>query len=478
MKLNAIEITNPYLSLDPIFYSKVSPTPLENPHLIHANRRVAKRLGMDEEELESDRFVQLLNGAYPLKGSDTFAMCYAGHQFGYFVPRLGDGRAINIGTIDGYHLQLKGAGLTRYSRMGDGRAVLRSSIREYLMSEAMNGLGIPTTLCLGIIGSEHPVHRNGTETGAMVCRVSSSWVRFGTFEYFAVHGFHEELKALADYVIAESFPHIQGKPDPYNLLFNEVMVITARLMAQWMSVGFNHGVMNTDNMSIAGLTIDYGPFAFLDDFKWDNVCNHSDFEGRYSYANQPGIAKWNLERLIKALSPLTDESEMEKILSIYDKVYTRYTHYYMCKKLGLEGTVEGDPELIDEMYDMLEALQVDYTLFLRTLSHYSYQGDRTALLALGLYHQPMNAWLDRYDARIKHLDPSERQKQMLGANPKYVLKNYMLQEAIEAAEKGDFSVVENLFTVAQSPFEEHPSFERWAKATPVAIKNQTMSCSS
>ena len=476
MKLNELKLTNPYLKLSDTCYDRVSPTPLVKPHLIHANKDIAKLLDIDENELQTEAFVKFLNGQYTVEGSEPFAMCYAGHQFGYFVPRLGDGRAINIGTIDKYHLQLKGAGMTEYSRNGDGRAVLRSSIREYLMSEAMLGLSIPTTHCLGLIGSEQDVRREKIEKGAIVCRVSSSWVRFGTFEYYANQGMFKELEALADYVIDESFPHIKGKNNRYTLLFNDIMIITARLMAQWMSVGFNHGVMNTDNMSIAGLTIDYGPYAFLDDFRHENICNDTDVEGRYSFANQPQIGKWNLRMLMMALSPLTTTEKMEKNLALYDKIYIRYFHYYMCKKLGLEGTVEGDPELIDDMLDMLESLHVDYTLFLRTLSHY--EGDREALLGTGLYHEPMNAWLDRYDERIKNIDNTERKKQMLGANPKYVLKNYMLEEAINAAQKGDFSVVNDLFKIAQNPFDAHPEFERWAKATPDAFKNKKLSCSS
>ncbi|MCF6245309.1 MAG: YdiU family protein [Sulfurovum sp.] len=482
MKLNEIKLTNPYLQLDDDCYEKVAPTPLDKPYLIHVNKDVAKTLNIDEEELQTDTFVKFLNGAYSPEGTDSFAMCYAGHQFGHFVPRLGDGRAINIGSIDKWQLQLKGAGVTEYSRNGDGRAVLRSSIREYLMSEAMHGLKIPTTLCLGIIGSDEDVRRERMEKGAIVCRVSSTWVRFGTFEYYASQGMFKELEALADYVIGENFPHLQGKNDVYTMLFNEVMVITSRLMAQWMSVGFTHGVMNTDNMSIAGLTIDYGPFAFLDDFKHENVCNHTDVEGRYSFANQPQVAKWNLQRLMQALSPLASMDKMEKILLIYDKIYIRYVHYYMCKKLGLEGTVEEDPALIDDMFDMLEMLHVDYTLFMRTLSHYEHKGDRTALLDIGTHHESMQKsmhnWLDRYDERIQYIDKTERKKQMLANNPKYVLKNYMLKEAIDAAESGDFSLVDDLFKIAQNPFEEYPEFERWAKETPDAYKNKKLSCSS
>ena len=478
MKLNEIKLSNPYLNLDKECYDKVAPSPLKNPYLIHVNKDVARTLEIDEDELDTEVFVQLLNGEYRPQGSEPFAMCYAGHQFGYFVPRLGDGRAINIGTIDKWHLQLKGAGVTEYSRNGDGRAVLRSSIREYLMSEAMQGLKIPSTVCLGLIGSEEDVRREGMEKGAIVCRVSSSWVRFGTFEYYASQGMFKELKALADYVIDESFPHIKGKNDPYSLLFNEVMVITSRLMAQWMSVGFNHGVMNTDNMSIAGLTIDYGPYAFLDDFRHEHVCNHTDVEGRYSFTNQPQVAKWNLQRLMTALSPLTSIEKMENILVIYDKIYVRYLHYYMCKKLGLEGTVEEDPALIDDMFDMLETLHVDYTLFMRTLSHFEYKGDRTALLATAMYHEPMNLWLERYDERIQYIDKTERKKQMLSNNPKYVLKNYMIQEAIDTAEDGNFSLVDDLFKIAQNPFEEYPEYERWAEATPDTFKNEKLSCSS
>ncbi len=420
MKLNELKLTNPYLELPDECYDRVTPTPLIRPYLIHANEDVAKVLEIDESELQSEAFVNFLNGRHTVEGSDTFAMCYAGHQFGHFVPRLGDGRAINIGTIDKYHLQLKGAGMTEYSRNGDGRAVLRSSIREYLMSEAMQGLSIPSTLCLGIIGSDHNVRREQVEKAAIVCRVSTSWVRFGTFEYYAHNGLFKELEALADYVIDESFPHIKGKDNRYTLLFNDVMIITARLMAQWMSVGFNHGVMNTDNMSIAGLTIDYGPYAFLDDFRHDNVCNHTDVNGRYSFSNQPQVAKWNLRAFMMALSPLSSVEKMEKNLAMYDKVYMRYYHYYMCKKLGLEGTIEGDPELIDDMLDMLEQLQVDYTLFLRTLSHY--EGDREALLRTGLYHEPMNAWLDRYDARIKYHRYSSKKRANAGSQPKICIK--------------------------------------------------------
>lgn len=478
MKLNEIKLTNPYLALPEECYTRVKPTPLENVFLIHANEEVAKLLDIDIEELYSDAFVAFVNGALELTGSDPFAMCYAGHQFGHFVPRLGDGRAINIGTMNHWHLQLKGAGQTRYSRSGDGRAVLRSSIREYLMSEAMHGLGIEGTRALALIGSEHKVFRESWETGAIVLRVSPSWIRFGTFEYFAHKKRYEELEALADYAIAESYPHLADEPNKYLLFFTEVVSKTAILMAEWQAVGFNHGVMNTDNMSIAGLTIDYGPYAFLDDYDFQYICNHTDQGGRYSFGNQPNIGEWNLQALMHALSSMVQIFKLEKALAHYAEHYTSRYLYLMSQKLGLDVLRDEDLELIKQLLGMMQGLQIDYTLFFRTLSRYD--GERTALLSLGLYHKPMNEWLDSYDERLKANTSTteERHSAMLHTNPKFVLKNYMLQEAITAAENGDFNVVDALFEIAKDPYAEHEAHERWAGPTPDEFKNQKLSCSS
>jgi uncharacterized protein YdiU (UPF0061 family) len=479
MKLNELKLTNPYLALPSECHDRVMPTPLVKPHLIHANEDVAKILNIDTSELQTETFVKLINGEYQPEGSDTFAMCYAGHQFGHFVPRLGDGRAINIGTLNGLHMQLKGAGETKYSRSGDGRAVLRSSIREYLMSEAMHGLGIETTRALALIGSQHKVYRETWETGAIVLRVSPSWVRFGTFEYFSHKKKYAELEALADYAIAESYPHLMDEANKYLLFFTEVVGKTARLMAQWQAVGFQHGVMNTDNMSIHGLTIDYGPYAFLDEYDFENICNHTDQGGRYSFGNQPNVGHWNLQALMVALSPLVKVEKLEKVLEHYPRLYTQRYLYLMGKKLGLENvTQEKDLDLFKHLLGMLQGLNVDYTLFFRTLSHYD--GDRTELLTLGLYHKPMNDWLDAYDTRLKEesLSIKERHAFMLQSNPKYVLKNYMLQEAIDAAEEGDFKLVDELFKIAQNPYAEHPEFEKWAGVTPDVFKNKKLSCSS
>ncbi|RUM69317.1 MAG: YdiU family protein [Sulfurovum sp.] len=476
MKLKNIKLTNPYLELPSLCYDRVKPTPLKKPFLIHANQEVADMLGIDISEREA--LTQFVNGELKLEGSDNFAMCYAGHQFGHFVPRLGDGRAINIGTLNGLHMQLKGAGQTLYSRSGDGRAVLRSSIREYLMSEAMHGLGIETTRALAIIGSEHSVYRQRWEKGSIVLRVSPSWVRFGTFEYFAHSQNHKELEALADYAINECYPHLNNENDKYLHFFTEIMGKTARLMAEWQAVGFNHGVMNTDNMSVLGITIDYGPYAFLDDYDSNFICNHTDQNGRYSFGNQPRIGEWNLRALALALEPLVRKERLEKILEHYGRLYSRHFLYLMGRKLGLDEVSDEDFDFIRQMLGMLQSLHVDYTLFFRTLSHYD--GDRKALLKLGLLHTPMNEWLDEYDEYLSDnkTNQTKRQENMLEVNPKYVLKNYMLQEAIEQAESGEFSLLHDLFTIAQNPYAEHKGLERWAKATPDEFKNQKLSCSS
>ena len=478
MKLNELKLTNPYLNLPDECHDRVKPAPLKNAFLIHANEEVAKMLDIDVGELNTESFTDFANGALALEGSDTFAMCYAGHQFGFFVERLGDGRAINIGTHNGLHMQLKGAGQTKYSRSGDGRAVLRSSIREYLMSEAMHGLGIETTRALALIGSKHEVYRQTWEKGAIVLRVSPSWVRFGTFEYFAHKKKYKELEALAEYAIAESYPHLVDEDNKYFYFFAEVVGKTARLMAEWQAVGFNHGVMNTDNMSIAGLTIDYGPYAFLDDYDFAFICNHTDQYGRYSFGSQPNVGEWNLRALLVALAPLVNSDELQKVMGHYSKFYTEHYLNLMTKKLGFDQYSDEDLNLIKHLLGMLQGLSVDYTLFFRTLSRYS--GDRKELLNLGLYHTPMIDWLDDYDKRLEENSSTqeERQTKMLKTNPKFVLKNYMLQEAIDVAEEDDFTLVDALFNIAQDPYAEHEAFERWAGVTPDVFKNKKLSCSS
>jgi len=479
MKINELTLTTDYLDLDPVFFHEVSPTPLKDPRLISFNSEAAKLIDLDIEAEEDPELVSVLNGSRLLKGSRPYAMCYAGHQFGHYVPRLGDGRAINLGRTAGWNLQLKGAGITRYSRQGDGRAVLRSSIREYLMSEAMHSLGIPTTRALALIGSDENVARERWEKGAIVLRMSPTWIRFGSFEYFYHADMHPLLETLAEHTIKEAFPELIGKNDRFFLMYENVVKRTAILLAQWQSVGFNHGVMNTDNMSIAGLTIDYGPYAFLDDYDFDYICNHTDHSGRYSFGNQPPVAYWNLAQLKRALSPIINVDRMQEVLDTFGPIYSDTYLRLMFEKLGLYTYSPDDEPLLKTVMEIMQKHTIDYTLFFRLLSRY--QGDRNALLSLtAIPSQALIKWLDRYDKRLQReaLTNDERHRKMLSTNPNYVLKNYMLQEAIDQAEKGDFSGVDTLLKIAQAPFDEHADLERFAGATPLQAKNLKLSCSS
>ncbi|MEA2048705.1 MAG: YdiU family protein [Campylobacterota bacterium] len=479
MTLNNLEFQNRYLSLDDEFYKTTNPTPLDAPYLINFNLNAAKLIGLNKSTEDDPHFIALLNGTYLPKNVRPFSMCYAGHQFGHYAPRLGDGRAINLGSINGWHLQTKGSGETHYSRMADGRTSIPSSIREYLMSEAMHHLGIPTTRALGIIGSQTKLLRNTIEHAAIVMRLSPSWVRFGTFEYFYYFKEYEKLQTLTDYAISESYPHLQNDEDRYFKFFAEVVECTAKLIAQWQGIGFCHGVMNTDNMSIAGLTIDYGPFSMLDDFNFGFVCNKTDKAGRYSYGEQPNISYWNLTKLSKALSPIIDQKRMQKKLDDYgDFLYPNAYIEVMHKKLGLTLKLEEDKELITNLVGTLQDAYVDHTIFFRTLSRYN--GDRNPLFDIAMNPIAIDTWLTLYDVRLRKETQTqeERQKAMLKSNPKYVLKNYMLQEAITLAKKGDFSKVETLLHLATHPFDELPGFEDFAKETPEEYKNLTLSCSS
>ena len=479
MKFSDLKLTTPYLQLQNLFYDEVQPSPLENPFVIATSQDAAKLLGVDEDLNQDEKLLEIVNGSLKLEGSKTFAMCYAGHQFGYFVPRLGDGRAINLGKVNGQNLQLKGSGLTLYSRQGDGRAVLRSSIREFLMSEAMHGLGIQTSRALALIGSDTDVKRERWEKGAIVLRLSPTWVRFGTFEYFNAHREPEMLQELADYVLEESFPHLVGEENCYLLMYAEIVRNTAQTIAGWVSVGFNHGVMNTDNMSIDGRTIDYGPFAMLDDYESYYVCNHTDREGRYSFKSQVGIGYWNLERLAIALSPIINH---EVALEVLDEVYYQaYEDEYlgrMKKRLGLYEEDAQDKSLINSLLGSLEGSSIDFNLFFRRLS--LYEGNKSSVLDIAVYRESLYKWLDLYEKRLEteKLSKEQRHKKMLSLNPKYILKNFILQEAIDKAKEHDFTMIHDLLKVALSPCEEHEALEYLCKPTPQSAKNIKLSCSS
>lgn len=479
MKLNDMTLETPYLNLDSEFYDFTTPQPLDEPYLISYSHEAAKLLDLDPKTHEDPLLTSLLNGTFLPQGSKTFAMCYAGHQFGHYNPWLGDGRTCNLGKINGYNLQLKGSGDTKYARMADGRAAMRSSIREYLMSEAMHHLGIPTTRALGVIGSKTEILRDSMEEAAIVLRLATSWVRFGTFEYFYYTKQYEKLEALAEYVIEESFPHLQNDEDRFFKMFCEILQRTAQTTAKWQAIGFCHGVMNTDNMSVEGLTIDYGPFSMLDDFNYNYICNHKDRVGRYSYGEQPNIAYWNLTQLAKALSPIISKAKTDKKLAEYGEfIYPDAYINEMRKKLGLEKNLKNDIDLIKELVGTLQDAYVDHTEFFRTLSHYD--GNREALYDIAMNPVAVDEWLKLYDKRLEEESrlSGQRQEAMLQTNPKYILKNYMLQEAIESAQKGDFSMVETLLHIAQNPYDEMPEYEKYAGETPEIYKNIGLSCSS
>jgi len=479
MKFSDLKLTTPYLSLAPLFYDKAEPTPLHKPFVVATSQDAAQLLGIDEDLSLDEELIKIVNGEKKLNGSQSFAMCYAGHQFGYFVPRLGDGRAINLGKVNGQNLQIKGAGMTLYSRQGDARAVLRSSIREFLMSEAMHGLGIETSRALALIGSDTDVARERWEKGAIVLRLSPTWVRFGTFEYFNATGETDKLEQLADYVIDESFPELKDEENRYLKMYSKVVSNTAKTIAKWQVYGFNHGVMNTDNMSIDGRTIDYGPFAFLDDYDQNYICNHSDTQGRYSFRGQPGIAHWNLSQLALALAPIVNhDAALEILEDTFGDVYeTEYTQL-MYKRMGLQKRDEKDLSLLKLMLRSLENAVIDYNAFFRKLS--AYNGKREQILDIAVYREYLDKWLDSYDERLKKETRSEKQRQesMLHVNPKYILKNHILQEAIDKANTHDFSMVQDLLKVALAPFDEHPELEHLAKPTPSSAKNVKLSCSS
>ncbi|MDQ3060633.1 MAG: YdiU family protein [Pseudomonadota bacterium] len=465
------------------FYTELQPRPLPSPYWVGRSRSLARELGLQDNWLDSDQALQALSGNQPLPGTKPLASVYSGHQFGVWAGQLGDGRAILLGELDTpqglQEIQLKGAGLTPYSRMGDGRAVLRSSIREFLCSEAMHGLGIPTTRALCVTGSDAPVRREAIETAAVVTRTAPSFIRFGHFEHFSYRNQHAQLKTLADYVIDRFYPACREAPQPYAALLKAVSERTAHLMAAWQAVGFCHGVMNTDNMSILGLTIDYGPFQFLDAFDPDHICNHSDNQGRYAYNKQPNMAYWNLFCLGQALLPLIGEPDTAlAALESYKTVFPKALQERMRAKLGLSDEQPGDQALIDETFRLLAANRVDYTIFWRRLNSFTLQSGHEPVRDLFFDRESFTAWAMQYSERIAPLDQVLRADLMRTNNPKFVLRNHLGEEAIQAAQRKDFSKVETLLTVLQAPFDEHPAHEDLAGFPPDWAASIAISCSS
>ena len=473
-----------FAALGPDFFTELRPTPLPAPHWVGTSTAVAQLIGLDADWLQRDAALQAFTGNTLLAGSRPLASVYSGHQFGVWAGQLGDGRAILLGeTAAGLEIQLKGAGRTPYSRMGDGRAVLRSSIREFLCSEAMHGLGIPTSRALCITGSPAPVRREEVETASVVTRVAPSFVRFGHFEHFAANDLQAQLKTLADYVIDRYYPECRDTRDfggnAYAALLQAVSERTAHLMAQWQAVGFCHGVMNTDNMSILGLTIDYGPFQFLDAFMPGHVCNHSDHQGRYAYNRQPNVAYWNLFCLAQALLPLIGDPELAKAaLESYKTVFPEAFMARMRSKLGLAQAREQDAELIDGILVLLAQNGVDYTIFWRRLSHAVQTSDFELVRDLFADRSAFDDWLLLYSELLALDGKALAANLMLNTNPKFVLRNHLGEQAIRAAKLGDFSELQTLQRLLERPFEEHPGHDAYAAFPPDWASSIEISCSS
>jgi len=475
-----------FSALGPGFFTRLRPTPLgAPPYWVGTSEPAARLLGLSPD-WRNEGALQAFTGNALLSESQPYATVYSGHQFGVWAGQLGDGRAIMLGETDtGFEVQLKGSGLTPYSRMGDGRAVLRSSIREFLCSEAMHALGIPTTRALCVTGSDSPVRREEIETAAVVTRLAPSFIRFGHFEHFAANERIDELRQLADYAIDRYYPACRTSQrfegNAYAAFLEAVSERTAALMAQWQAVGFCHGVMNTDNMSILGLTIDYGPFQFLDGFDPRHICNHSDTAGRYAYNQQPNVAYWNLFCLAQALLPLIGDQQVAvAALESYKTVFPAEFESRMRAKLGLAGPAEGDRELVNDLLRALAAEKVDWTIFWRRLSHHVAGQDVSQVRDLFIDPAAIDAWLAAFAARraAQAVSPGEAAAGMLRANPKFVLRNHLGQMAIDQARQKDFTGVARLQAVLESPFEEHPGHEDLAGFPPDWASSIEISCSS
>lgn len=483
--LKNLEFDNSYSRLPEEFFRRVSPTPLPEPHLVAYSTATAELLGIEADEFDKPETAEILTGNVLLEGSQPISAIYAGHQFGVWVPQLGDGRAILLGEIKSPHgkrfdLQLKGAGVTPFSRMGDGRAVLRSTIREFLCSEAMHALGIPTTRALAITGSKAPVYRETIETAAVLTRVAESHVRFGTFELFASRNQIEEVRILADYVIDDHFAEFREDEDKYLSFFREVIKRTATLLAKWQAVGWSHGVMNTDNMSIIGLTMDYGPFGFLDEFDPAFICNHSDHSGRYAYHQQPAIGLWNLSCLGQALLSLIKREDAIAALDTYEAIFVTEYFRLMREKIGLYQQFDEDTELISDLLLMMQQSATDYTKFFRRFSDFDFSSGAGNWDIKGMFIDPagFDEWSKRYLERAACEPLFERNEMMRRVNPKYVLRNHIAQRAIEMAENDDFSEIERLLKILTDPFSDHDVDDSYENPPKPGTPKLVVSCSS
>ncbi len=482
---------NSYARLPERFFARLPPTPVAAPRLVRLNENLARLLGLDPERLATPEGVEVLAGNRVPENAEPLAMAYAGHQFGGFSPQLGDGRALLLGEVVGVDgvrrdIQLKGSGRTPFSRMGDGRAVLGPVLREYILGEAMHALGIPTTRALAAVTTGETVLREGPLPGAVLTRVAESHVRIGTFEFFRNRGDTEAVRVLADYVIRRHYPDVAGAEKPYRALLDAVIERTARLVAQWLMVGFIHGVMNTDNMSIAGETIDYGPCAFMDTFHPGMVYSSIDHGGRYAFGNQPRIAYWNLSRLAECFLPLLgDDTETalaagKDALAAFPKIFDAAYLAGLRSKLGLFEPRDGDLELAHDFLDRMAENQADFTLTFRRLSDAVLGGPGADESVRSLFVDPtaFDAWAQTWRERLAHegeVSPAARAKAMRERNPAFIPRNHRVQAVIAAAETDlDFAPLDELLAVLAKPYEDQPQFVPYADPPrPEEVVHQT-----
>ena len=466
-----------YAELPQEFYNLQNWESFKNPLLVIENTQLKQELGFDN--IEKQKLLDIFNGLLSIENLKPLSMAYSGHQFGKYVDQLGDGRGLLLGEVDSSEgsidIHLKGAGKTPYSRFGDGRAVLRSVIREYLCGEAMHALSIPTSRALMIIGSDEMVVREKSETAAMLARTAKTHIRFGNFEYFHYNNKPEHVKVLADFCIDNYPAYFSKTKNIYEEFFSSVVKQTAIMIAHWQACGFNHGVMNTDNMSILGETFDYGPYGFMEDYSPTYVCNHSDHQGRYAFKNQPYIGLWNCSALGHALSSLISEEAQGEILQTYEKIFQCTLAELFRKKLGLEQEQSEDAALIQGLLDIMESEKLDYTNTFRNLTQ-----ALTNKITPELESEIAKSWINSFQKRHhkESFTLSEKLVLMNNTNPKFILRNYMAQEVIEAAEESNYLKLEMLIKIITNPFEEHEDFQNFAERSPEWAKDIEISCSS
>lgn len=488
--LETIRTNEGMAALEAPFVRRVDPTPLPEPYVVAFNPDVAHLVGLADPESERPEFLRLIAGCARFASASPYAAAYAGHQFGSYAGQLGDGRAITLAEIatpehGPLEWQVKGAGLTPFSRFGDGRAVLRSTIREYLCSEAMHALGIPTTRALAIAGSDEPVYRETVETAAVLTRLAPTHIRFGNFELFHYGGDFAAVKTLADYTIRRFYVQlttITNDGERYAEFLRQVVIRTAELIAGWQSVGFAHGVMNTDNMSIVGITLDYGPFGFLDGYDAHFICNHTDSGGRYAFDRQPTIALWNCHALAAALGSLVSADDARIALAAFEPAFRAAYLGRLCEKLGFETLHDQDSDLFVDAFAAMQRDATDFTRFFRGLASFTATSTDSIVAAVGPRADPATwkTWAERYRARLRleQRSDSDRAEAMNRVNPKYVLRNYIAQRAIDRARDGDYGEIARVHETLRAPFDEWPERDDDAAEPPAWASEISVSCSS